>query len=82
VKAVDLYHHLITQHGITLRGDNHSPGAQKTWHRLLQRPGITMHYGKKKLNPNMSLDEFKALYNGSKSWGKAFKASKTKTEKE
>lgn len=43
IKAHDFYHHLITKHGITLASSNiQSPGGQKTWQKLSQKPDVKM----------------------------------------
>lgn len=43
IKAHELYHHLVSHHGIELQSDvQQSPGGMKTWERLSKKPGIKM----------------------------------------
>lgn len=51
MKAHDLYHHLVTNHGFKIMSDSSvSPGAKKVWDRLSEMPGVNVEnldsYGK------------------------------------
>lgn len=43
VSGHELYHHLITHHNIELKGTSHSQGAAKSWRKLANHPGVTIH---------------------------------------
>ena len=40
VKAHELYHHLITNHGVNLMAHSQSPGGFKVWQKLHKMPGV------------------------------------------
>jgi hypothetical protein len=43
VKAHQLYHHLITNHGAQFMTHSQSPGGFKVWQKLHKMPGIDIH---------------------------------------